>query len=198
MSASVLLCAFCSEVCSFLVVIIVCYTANTLNLEGKKTSLEEQTEEETWKHVLFGNLYFLKVTVSQCCRGPRALVSAVPNWPLVSCSWCEWSSSCSRLSPHPSKPLVSSEQLWVYFQIKCHLLAPISADKCPQSEVGGRLGPTAQSSTVFWKERNASSSSFFFLFLLSPPDFHYLTIFLYFTRLRTDTNIKKTTLFTVY
>lgn len=105
--------------------------------------------------------------------GPRAPLSAVPNWPLVSCSWCEWSSSCICLSPSPPKALVSSEQLWEYFQIKCHLLAPISADKCPQSQVGGRLGPTAQSSTDFWKEQKASSV---FILPLFPPNVPCLTV----------------------
>lgn len=177
----------------FLSLIIICFPANKFNLYGKKTSLEEQTVER-WKHVLFGNLYFLKGHSVSVLSKPRALVSAVSNWPLVSCSWCEWSSSCICLPPRPSKALVSSEQLWLYFQIKCHLLAPISADKCPQSQVEGRLGPTAHSSTDFWKEQKASASSFFFYF--SPLDFHYLTVSLYSVSpsisLSTNTNMQKT------
>lgn len=115
---------------SFKFLIIVCYSANKLNLEA----------EEIWKNTLWKFVFSKGHSVSVLPR-PGALLSAVPNWPLVSCSWCEWSSSCICLSPRPSKALVSSEKLWVYFQIKCHLLAPISADKCPQSQVGGRLGP---------------------------------------------------------
>lgn len=121
----------------------------------------------------FWKFVFSKGHSVSVLSGPRAPLSAVPNWPLVSCSWCEWSSSCICLSPSPPKALVSSEQLWEYFQIKCHLLAPISADKCPQSQVGGRLGPTAQSSTDFWKEQKASSV---FILPLFPPNTPCLTV----------------------
>lgn len=58
---------------------------NELNLRGKKACLGEQTQGETWKRVLCGGLYFLKGRGVSVPSRRRALVSAVPNWPLVSC-----------------------------------------------------------------------------------------------------------------
>lgn len=125
----------------------------------RKRKQPSENKLRTWKQAFFGNVCLLKGHGVSLFSRPRASLSADPNWPLVSWSWCDRSGLCVRPSPRPSKALVSSEQLWVHFQMKCHLLAPISADKCPQSQVGGRLGPSAQNTADFWKEQAASSSS---------------------------------------
>lgn len=136
-------------------------------VKEKKTSLDLKTEEEDIKTCSLWEFVFSKGHGVSVLSGPRALLSAVPNWPfrfpflwmwviLLLCV-CVYRCVCPQL-------LSEVRSFEPNFQIKCHLLAPISADKCPQSQaVEAAVVPAHKAASTSEKSKRLHlPSSFFF------------------------------------